>query len=78
LHEEAAPIPDVGAGDLAALRNSMRNQSSRAWAELPGQLRAKIFRMPQVRFRDEYARQIERYYRAIAEPTTGRGSRGDE
>jgi hypothetical protein len=77
-HEDAEPIPEVGAGDLAALRDILRGRSGRPWADLPGRLRSKILRMPQVRFRDEYSRQIERYYRALAEPSRPRGQISNE
>jgi len=77
-HEDAEPIDEARSGDLDSLRNALGHRSGRLWAELPGELRSKILRMPSVQFRDEYARQIERYYRALAEPRTIEGDRPDD
>ena len=40
--------------------------SGHVWGELPGRLRTEILQTPSSRYRQEYADQIQRYYRAIA------------
>jgi hypothetical protein len=49
--------------DLQAL---LRKQTGRKWGELPGHLRTEILQMSQSRYRDDYARLIQLYFREIA------------
>jgi hypothetical protein len=56
--------------DLAELQELVRSTTGRNWGELPGHLRTELLRMPQGRYRDEYARLIQLYFREIA--TNGR------
>jgi len=51
---------------LSQLKAALRTKSGRAWGELPGHLRTEILQMSQGRYRDEYARLIELYFREIA------------
>lgn len=54
------------APDLAQLQDMIRSKTGRAWGELPGHLRTEILQMSQSRYRDDYARLIQLYYREIA------------
>jgi hypothetical protein len=48
------------------LQEIFRRHSGRAWGELPGHLRSELLQMSQSRYRDDYARLIQLYYREIA------------
>jgi hypothetical protein len=48
------------------LKATVARQSGRAWGELPGHLRTEILQMAQPRYRDDYARLIQLYFREIA------------
>lgn len=68
---ERSPTSAAGgttAADPSELQGDPRGQSGngRAWGELPGHLRTAILQMAQGRFREDYARIIELYYREIA------------
>jgi hypothetical protein len=52
--------------DLAELQDLIRRKTGRAWGELPGHLRTEILQMSQGRYRDDYARLIQLYFREIA------------
>ncbi|MDR3636837.1 MAG: hypothetical protein P4L84_23735, partial [Isosphaeraceae bacterium] len=52
--------------DLTTLQDMIRAKTGRAWGELPGHLRTEILQMSQSRYRDDYARLIQLYYREIA------------
>jgi hypothetical protein len=52
--------PHLGALDPAQLA-----RSGRRWGELPGHLRNEILQMTQGRYRDDYARLIQLYFREI-------------
>jgi hypothetical protein len=52
--------------DLAELQAAVRARTGRAWGELPGHLRTEILQMSQGRYRDDYARLIQLYFREIA------------
>jgi|GEM_PF-1942411 len=54
------------AADLAELKNLVQAKSGRTWGELPGHLRSEILQMSQGRYRDDYARLIQLYFREIA------------
>ncbi len=56
----------VSAPDLAQLQEAIRNKTGRAWGELPGNLRAELLKQSQSKYRDDYARLIQLYYREIA------------
>ena len=65
--------PDVTASeagkadaDLAALQDLVRKKTGRQWGELPGHLRTEILQLSQGRYRDDYARLIQLYFREIA------------
>jgi hypothetical protein len=53
--------------DLPALQELVRTKTGRAWGELPGHLRTEILQMSQGRYRDDYARLIQLYFREIAD-----------
>jgi hypothetical protein len=59
-------LADHGDPDLAGLKAAVRARSGRTWGELPGHLRTEILQMSQGRYRDDYARLIELYFREIA------------
>ncbi len=61
--------------DLAGLQAAVRSQTGRAWGELPGHLRTEILQMSQGRYRDDYARLIQLYFREIAADAPGPGAR---
>ena len=64
------------APDLDALKAAVRAKTGRAWGELPGRLRTEILQMSQGRYRDDYARLIELYFREIAADSTPRDGGG--
>jgi hypothetical protein len=68
-------VADQGSPDLAGLKAAVRAQTGRAWGELPGHLRTEILQMSQGRYRDDYARLIELYFREIASDADNRGAR---
>ncbi len=72
---QSTPIGDVGA-DFDALKAAVRTKTGRAWGELPGHLRTEILQMSQGRYRDDYARLIELYFREIASDPAARDSGG--
>lgn len=51
---------------LGALQEMVRARTGKVWGELPGHLRDEILQMSQGRYRDDYARLIQLYYREIA------------
>ena len=57
---------------LAELQELVRAKTGRRWGELPGHLRSEILQMSQGRYRDDYARLIQLYFREIA---AGAGAR---
>ena len=57
----ARPSPN-----LAELKEIVRRKTGRKWGELPGHLRNEILQMQAGRYRDEYARVIQLYFREIA------------
>jgi hypothetical protein len=59
-------LAGTGAADLAELRAMVARQTGRAWGELPGHLRTEILQMAQGRYREDYARLIQLYFREIA------------
>ncbi len=68
-----ADDPDPVAGpagtataDLAALQDLVRKQAGRRWGDLPGHLRTEILQLSRGRYRDDYARLIQLYFREIA------------
>jgi hypothetical protein len=52
--------------DLSELQDAVRARTGRAWGELPGHLRTEILQRSQGRYRDDYARLIQLYFREIA------------
>jgi hypothetical protein len=52
--------------DLTELKAQVRKKTGRAWGELPGHLRNEILKMQAGRYRDDYARVIQLYFREIA------------
>ena len=56
---------------LAELQAALRAKTGRAWGELPGHLRTEILQMSQGRYRDDYARLIQLYFREIAAGAEG-------
>ena len=55
-----------GSADLSRLQDAVRRKTGRAWGELPGHLRTELLQLSQGRYRDDYARLIQLYYREIA------------
>ncbi|MHC5544256.1 hypothetical protein ACYOEI_39010, partial [Singulisphaera rosea] len=51
---------------LEALKGLVRSKSGRKWGELPGHLRSEILQMSNGRYRDDYSRLIQLYFREIA------------
>ncbi len=65
------PDPESGPGgkaeaDLTELKALIRQKTGRNWGELPGHLRNEILKMQAGRYRDDYARIIQLYFREIA------------
>ncbi len=54
------------AATLTELQDLIRTRTGRRWGELPGHLRSEILQMSQGRYRDDYARLIQLYFREIA------------
>ncbi len=52
--------------DLAELKEAIRRGTGRNWGELPGHLRTEILQSARGRYRDDYARLIQLYFREIA------------
>jgi hypothetical protein len=61
-----AALARTGTPDLSALQATLARQTGRAWGELPGHLRTEILEMAAGRYRDDYARLIQLYFREIA------------
>ncbi len=51
---------------LAELKEAIKARTGRAWGELPGHLRSEILQMSQGKYREDYARLIQLYFREIA------------
>jgi len=51
--------------DLTEIQEMIRRKTGRAWGELPGHLRTEILQTAQGRYRDDYARLIQLYFREI-------------
>jgi len=65
------PDPTGGPGgkadpDLTELKEMIRTKTGRKWGDLPGHLRNEILQMQAGRYRDDYARVIQLYFREIA------------
>ena len=73
--EPRGTIAGKGDPDLAGLKAAVRAKTGRTWGELPGHLRTEILQMSQGRYRDDYARLIELYFREIAADAADRGAR---
>ena len=56
--------------DLTELKETIRRKTGRAWGELPGHLRTEILQSSQGRYREDYARLIQLYFREIASGQT--------
>ena len=52
--------------DLAELEETIRRRTGRSWGELPGHLRTEILQSSQGRYREDYVRLIQLYFREIA------------
>jgi hypothetical protein len=68
---DSALNPESGPGgkaepDLAKLKEMVRQKTGRKWGELPGHLRDEILQMHGGRYREDYARVIQLYFREIA------------
>jgi hypothetical protein len=59
-------LAGTGTSDLSELKATLARQTGHAWGELPGHLRTEILQMAQGRYRDDYARLIQLYFREIA------------
>ncbi len=68
----AAPA-GVADADLAAMQDLVRKKTGRKWGELPGHLRTEILQLSKGRYRDDYARLIQLYFREIAADASGPG-----
>jgi hypothetical protein len=69
-NDPQAALASAGTPDLAELKATVVHQTGRTWGELPGHLRTEILQMAQGRYREDYARIIQLYFREIA---TGAG-----
>ena len=56
----------VAPADLSELQAMVKQKSGRAWGELPGHLRTEILQLSQGKYRDDYARLIQLYFKEIA------------
>ena len=56
----------VVAADLSQLQAMVRQKTGRNWGELPGHLRTEILQLSQGKYRDDYARLIQLYFKEIA------------
>ena len=61
-----SPRPARGDAHLAELKDAIKARTGRNWGELPGHLRSEILQMSQGKYRDDYARLIQLYFREIA------------
>ena len=59
----------AAAVDLSEIKELIRRKTGRAWGELPGHLRTEILQTAQGRYRDDYARLIQLYFREITAGT---------
>ena len=59
-------LAGAGTPDLSELKATIARQSGHAWGELPGHLRTELLQMARGRYRDDYARLIQLYFREIA------------
>ena len=73
--DHMARSPTRVSPDLDGLKAAVRAKTGRTWGELPGHLRTEILQMSQGRYRDDYARLIELYFREIAADAADRGAR---
>jgi len=64
--DPGATLARPGTPDLSELKAAIARKTGRAWGELPGHLRTEILQMSQGRYRDDYARLIQLYFREIA------------
>ena len=60
---------------LRQIQDLVRRKTGRKWGELPGHLRTEILQTSQGRYRDDYARLIQLYYREIAAGAATTGGR---
>jgi hypothetical protein len=65
LNPKSTPA-GVVAADLSQLQAMVRQKTGRTWGELPGHLRTEILQLSQGKYRDDYARLIQLYFREIA------------
>ena len=61
-----AEAAGVAEADLSALQDLVGKKTGRRWGELPGHLRTEILQLSRGRYRDDYARLIQLYFREIA------------
>jgi hypothetical protein len=61
-----ASAAGVAEADLAALQDLVRKKTGRQWGELPGHLRTEILQLSKGRYREDYAKLIQLYFREIA------------
>ncbi len=80
-HSERDPKSHPGGkaeADLTALKEAIRRNTGRSWGELPGHLRTAILDTSQGRYREDYARLIQLYFREIAAGAAAPGTAGDK
>ncbi len=63
------------ADSLQEIQELVRRTTGRKWGELPGHLRSEILQMSQGRYRDDYARLIQLYFREISAGASNSGDR---
>ncbi len=61
-----ASAAGVAEADLAALQDLIKKKTGRQWGELPGHLRTEILQLSKGRYREDYARLIQLYFKEIA------------
>ncbi len=56
----------VVAADLTELQAMIRQKTGKSWGDLPGHLRTEILQLSQGKYRDDYTRLIQLYFKEIA------------
>jgi hypothetical protein len=71
----SATSNQTGTAELKEIQSIIRAKTGRSWGELPNHLRTEILQISQGRYRQEYVRLIELYFRQIAADAPSRGGK---